>query len=432
MPHALNDEIGRLLADEYSLDRVNEIRELLDRSGTFQFPSLPNGLFSAALLGHDTKYTGYDAVWVRDNIHVAHALYRCGKAEPAARAIKSIGAFFNKYRHKFESIIRNPALADDPMNRPHVRFNGGTLEEFGDRWSHAQNDAIGYFLWLCAKLIRAGALPADRADLELLARFPPYFEAIAYWRDEDSGHWEEARKVSASSIGVVVAGLRELEQLMIESPAALSVIRDKASVAAVGDLISQGSAALDAIFPNECIQQDPKKQRRHDAALLFLIYPTEVVSGEMADTIVENVLDSLKGPIGIKRYIGDSFWCTDYRSRLSKADRTRDYSDDIGSRDALLTPGEEAQWCLFDPIISIHYATKYRTTRNPEDLSSQVEYLNRSLGQITGNQSRFGPFLCPELYHIESGKVEPSDATPLLWTQGNIGMALKSMEESLQ
>ena len=282
------------------------------------------------------------------------------------------------------------------------------------------------------KLVRAGSFSADQADLDVLARFPLYFKAIAYWRDEDSGHWEETRKVSASSIGVVVAGLRELKQLILESPSAMSVIQNHVSVAAVDDLIAEGWSALDAILPNECIQKDPTKQRHHDAALLFLVYPTEIVSGERADSIVEDVLDSLKGPIGIKHYVGDSFWCTDYRSRLPEADRTRDYSDDIGSRNALLKPGEEAQWCIFDPIISIYYGNKYRKTRNPDHLASQVEYLNRSLGQITGNQSRFVAFLCPELYHVENGKIEPSDATPLLWTQGNIGMALKAMEEGLR
>ena len=137
MPYVDNEEIGRLLADDYSLDRVRAIYELLDRSGTFRFPCLPNGLFSAALVSHDTKYTGYDAVWVRDNIHVAHALYRCGKADMAVGAIKTISSFFCKYQHRFEDIINNPQLADDPVNRPHVRFDGRTLSEITERWSHA-------------------------------------------------------------------------------------------------------------------------------------------------------------------------------------------------------------------------------------------------------------------------------------------------------
>lgn len=41
----------------------------------------------------------------------------------------------------------------DAANRPHVRFDGRTLSEIGDeRWAHAQNDALGYFLWLSSTL----------------------------------------------------------------------------------------------------------------------------------------------------------------------------------------------------------------------------------------------------------------------------------------
>ncbi len=39
----------------------------------------------------------------------------------------------------------------------------------------------------------------------MLTLFPLCFEAIAYWQDEDSDHWEEDRKITASSIRVVIA-----------------------------------------------------------------------------------------------------------------------------------------------------------------------------------------------------------------------------------
>jgi hypothetical protein len=40
------------------------------------------------------------------------------------------------------------------------------------------------------------------------------FQVIRYWRDEDSGHWEECRKIEPSSIGAVIDGLRELRLLL--------------------------------------------------------------------------------------------------------------------------------------------------------------------------------------------------------------------------
>ncbi len=57
----------------------------------------------------------------------------------------------------------------------------------------------------------------QQQDLEILALFPFYFQAIQYWEDEDSGHWEEDRKIEASSIGVVIAGLKELKLLLTDT-----------------------------------------------------------------------------------------------------------------------------------------------------------------------------------------------------------------------
>ena len=100
-------------------------------------------------------------------------------------------------------------------NRPHVRFDGRTLSAIGDqRWADAQNDALGYFLWLSSTLAASGALKPDANAVSVLTRFVRYFAAIRFWQDEDSGHWEEQRKVSASSIGTVVAGLEAFADLL--------------------------------------------------------------------------------------------------------------------------------------------------------------------------------------------------------------------------
>ncbi len=58
---------------------------------------------------------------------------------------------------------------------------------------------------------------------ELLALFALYFERIRFWEDEDSGHWEERRKVGASSIGTVLAGLRAYGTLGKEHDLSMSV-----------------------------------------------------------------------------------------------------------------------------------------------------------------------------------------------------------------
>ena len=65
----LSDDAGRVLA-------------FLEQQGTFRFPTLATGLFSAAAgEGGDLDMTGYQSVWVRDNIHIAHAHLAWGETD---------------------------------------------------------------------------------------------------------------------------------------------------------------------------------------------------------------------------------------------------------------------------------------------------------------------------------------------------------------
>jgi phosphorylase kinase alpha/beta subunit len=400
------------LREDCSLNDVVRLQQFLQDQGTFHFPTLSNGLFSAAAgEGGDFEQTGYRNVWVRDNVHIAHAHWQWGETGKAIAATKSLMAFYQKHRHRFVDIIEERIDPSNPMHRPHIRFDGDRLVELNEKWSHAQNDALGAFLWLAARLKDDCRWNAEEYDLlDDVARF---LFRIQYWQDEDSGHWEEVRKVAASSIGVVTAAL-----------------------GAWGDRFDPawrlaGQSALDSILPAECVQTDPQKQRRFDSALLFLIYPYGVVTGEMADRIVDDVSTQLMGDFGIRRYLGDSYWCADYREKLSANVRTSDFSDDLASRDRLLEPGFEAQWCLFDPIVSIHYGLRYQRTKNPQDRRQQIRHLNRSLGQLTSVGSQSGAYRCPESYFCERGRYVPNDICPLLWTQANLKLALTHLIRGL-
>jgi len=421
-----------MIRPEYCLAEIRAISALLEAMGTLTFASLPNGLFPAAALGSAKSYTGYSYVWVRDNIHIAHAHFRVGRTGVAIRNLRTLMAYFIKHQNRFIDIIAGTADATIPMNRPHIRFEGNTLEEVKEKWAHAQNDALGYFLWMFCKLVNEGALAPGADELNMLALFPPYFEAIGYWQDEDSGHWEETRKISASSIGVVVAGLTEFRKLLLNA----GPLRDQRGTLITAEmlepLVERGQAALREILPSECIQPDPLKQRRYDSALLFLVYPLEIVEGQTADRILADIINHLQGEVGIRRYLGDSYWAPDYKKKLRPAERTADVSDDISGRSRLLPAvGQEAQWCIFDPIITCAFDLKFKTSRLPEDRAKQIEYLNRSLGQITAADEAGVPaFRCPELYYLEAGLYVPNDHVPLLWTQANLLLALKLMEET--
>ena len=447
-----------MLKDEYTLETFNKVRAKLDAEHTLEMQALPSGVFSAAVTTDFSNATNYHAAWVRDNVHVAYAHFVNGKKETAAKTAMALSRFFGNQVHPktkrncFDRIIAKPTRKNRVMQRPQVRFHGDDLTVMRQRWSHAQNDALGYFLWLYCDLALQGAIPPDQWDIETLARFLKYFKAIEYWQDEDSGHWEEVRKISASSIGAVLAGLRKLRELHTraqelsgESEPFLGfgtrrylTFREQIPLEDIDNLTAKGNTALERILPMECMQQDVLKYRPFDAALLFLIYPLEVVAGDQAQFIVRLTEKYLRGSTGIKRYLGDSFYCTDYESKIARRqdDLTRDFSDDIAERDKLLGPDDsEAEWCIFDSILSVYYGRKFQDPtvgRDRVDLQQQTLYLNRALRQVTEDDPpRCRAFQCPELYYREVGRLQTSRATPLLWAQANLWTALHVMSESL-
>lgn len=418
------------LPDNCSLNDAQSLSQFLEAQGTFRFPTLTTGLFSAAAgEGGDFELTGYRNVWVRDNIHIAHGHWRWHQTGQAVAALKSLMAYFLKYEHRFKDIIEGRLDPSDPMNRPHIRFDGLRLVELDEKWSHAQNDALGAFLWLACQL--NSECRWSEAELGLLDSVALFLNKIEFWNDEDSGHWEEVRKVAASSIGVATAGMEAWYRLRQGTSAAVSISTQFAAEGTGSTIHIPGRQALTSILPAECIQQDPTKNRRYDSALLFLIYPFQIVTGEMADRIVADVIANLAGTYGIRRYLGDSYWCADYKQKLAADVRTSDFSDNLADRDRLLEPGLEAQWCLFDPIIAIHFGLRFERTGDPADRQKQIAHLNRSLGQLTPADAPSGPYRCPESYYSERGKYVPNDICPLLWTQANLKLALTQLTEQL-
>ena len=432
-----NEKLLELLQFSYTLEDIQNISKFLQNQETFKFPQLDNGLFSAATLTEETEYTGYSSVWVRDNIYVAYSHYLVNQIEVATKNIKTLMAYFKQSQQRFKNIIEGEVNPEEIMKRPHIRFDGNNLEEIDQEWNHAQNDALGYFLWFYCKLAIKGHIKPKSEDMETLALFPCYFKSISYWQDEDSGHWEEDRKIEASSIGVVVAGLQELKQLLTDAHFASGCIYQDQSVTAefIDELIDRGKTSFNHILPSECIQSVPQ-QRRYDAALLFLIYPLQVIDieDEMTNQILHDVIENLQGDYGISRYQGDSFWCRDYKD-IPEEIRTTISSEReqwFKEKNRELKIAEEAQWCIFDPIVSTIFGLKFQYTGQQEYLEQQTHYLNRSLGQLTGQDCQFGEFKCPELYYLQHGKYIIGDVTPLLWTQANLRIALKIMEQSLE
>jgi hypothetical protein len=392
---------------------------------------LPSGLFPAAAPDPSVAaVSGYGNVWVRDNVHVAHALIETGEVAAGCKAVAALVRFYDRYRHRFLAILEGRADPGDANQRPHIRFDGTRLEELPERWSHAQNDALGYFLWILCRLLRSGQLEQTVERLSLIPLFVAYFEALPYWLDADSGHWEEQRKVEASSIGVVLAALTEV-QALAEERAELSLART-IEATRLAELIREGRVALDATLLWETRPNARHPGRRFDAALLFLVEPLGVVSEAQALGIVADVREHLLGEHGIRRYLGDSYWAPDYRRHIAPEERTVEVSGGRARRDALAQPGLEAQWCIFDPVLSSYFGRRYRSSGDLADLDQQIWHFNRSLAQLTGAEDPAGALRCPEAYFLEDGCWVPNDHTPLLWTQANLRLAFRSLSRSLE
>ncbi len=412
---------------------VQRLLAFLTEAGTLTLPQPINGLFAAAAAsGDDFAASGYSNAWVRDNVHLAHAQLVAGDSRHAITIQQRLTEFFFRHRQRFLNIIAEPARAADPMQRPHIRFNPVTLDELPETWAHAQNDALGAYLWISCLLVRAGHTAITSEFRTVIFLLLQYWEAIAVWNDEDSGHWEEQRKVAASSIGCVLAGLSQLQQLLQESPFAASLSFTPQDTQRLQALQENCHAALLQILPWECRQPDAAKQRRYDAALLFLIYPLNIIPDRgLEDQIIADICEHLQGVHGIRRYPGDSYWCADYRQLLSAEERTADFSEDLSARDRLLRPGGEAQWCLFDPILSCIHGRRYRESGDVSDHALQLQHLRRSLQQLSPPGGRFPAYRCPESWFCEQGVWQPNDLTPLLWTQQNLLQALLLLQTTI-
>ncbi len=435
--------------DQQSLDRI---WNFLQEKEALKFTALETHLYPAAA-AEDAQKTGYQYVWVRDNVYVAYAHDVMGRYQEAAATVSALMSYFKKIRARFENIITHPDRSHQVMQRPHIRFDGRDLSELDEEWEHAQNDSLGYFLWFYCRLVSSdrtrGFVQLGQEEYEMLALFVLYFKTIEYWTDCDSGHWEEVRKISASSIGTVVAGLKELQSLHRQNHINLETwtyCHQSSYPRIVDQLITEGQQALDHILPWES-REPIEHARQYDSALLFLIYPLGVVSDSQAEGILQGVSDRLTGSYGIQRYPDDSFWCRDFQD-LDKSIQTAKYTQRqawLKENGRSVQRGEEAQWCIFDSVLSALYGQRFQNTRDLHDLERQTHHFNRALGQITGYEQRvishqgheeivveIPPCRCPELYYLQGDRYSPNVSTPLLWAQANLCIAFAMMQQSIE
>lgn len=421
-PHEIMSEQATSYHGEFLPDDLGRLSTYLCDCRTLEIRAKNNGLFAASSSQDSTSSSGYQNTWLRDTVLVANYFRESGDLAVAGKTVKTLTNYFCLHRHRFLRIIQRPELRSNPNERPQVRFDGDTLRENPESWSHAQNDALGYALWLPMVMSNAGQYQLDAFDLRAYSLFPAYFEAIQYWQDADSGHWEEEETIHNSSVGVVVGALEQMKRYLEVHGSEFSTEDVPLSVEQLDGLIRKGRERL------RTLPLESPPHRMADAALLSLIYPVDAVDRTTADQIIELVVTRLKGEHGIKRYEGDSYWCQDYKKLLPPGELTADFSRRIEERNRLLVPGLEAQWCIFDPILSVIYGRRFLETGCLEDFEQQLQFFRRSLSQLTPEGQ------CPELYYMANSTTrvyQPNDHTPLAWTQANLGIALHYMRASV-
>jgi len=250
----------------------------------------------------------------------------------------------------------------------------------------------------------------------MFAILAAYLRAIQFWRDRDSGAWEEGRKINSSSIGAVTAGLVQFASYLRSGGKIGKWKKEQ-----LQPLIVRGEQTLQSQLPFEA-----PPERTADSALLFLIYPLQVAQDQNTQRIIIAMTRArLAGPHGIRRYTGDSYFCQDYDDCFPPAERSSDFANRLQVRDAFLQPGCEAQWCLFDPLISAIYGKAFAAQPERQELLRlQLEHANRAIAQLD-EAGR-----CPELYFLKNGKYVANEHTPLAWTQANFSIALQQLEQS--
>ncbi|HEX3015736.1 MAG TPA: glycoside hydrolase family 15 protein [Desulfobacteria bacterium] len=302
---------------------------------------LPNGAYIAS----PSRY--YSHVWIRDVVYTVLP-YLHSRNDRYERAFHALLNMFRHYEWKLD--IHTHKRPVYPFEYIHARYDQD-LQELAEPWGHAQNDAIGLFLWGVAEGIKHGhRIFRDDRDRGIIQKLVLYLACLEYWQLPDNGMWEASIELHASSVGACVAGLRAIQSLVDVDE----------------QLIRCGELSLKALLPRE------SKAKETDLALLSLIYPFHVVSYTMAKQILNDAAGKLERSRGCIRYIGD-----DYYKRQ-----------------------QEAEWCFGLPWLGLcHLALAER--------QQAEEYWEKTSRIVLENG------VVPELFF--GGSNEPNENKPLAW-----------------
>jgi len=316
----------------------------------------PSGLFAASRLN---VKTGYNLAWIRDNIYTAIGLEAAQQYKNVKKTLRALLDILLKHEYKIDWAIKEKPKYH--YQYIHARYDPITLEEIWEQWGNKQNDAIGALLFKVGDLEEKGIkIIRNDNDIRILQKLVYYLQSIEYWQDKDNGMWEENEELHASSVGACVAGLKKMSKI-VDIPT---------------ELISKGKESLKKLLPHE------SEKKKVDMALLSLIYPYNVATGEQRDLILKNTEKKLVKEKGVIRYIGDKYHYRD----------------------------GEAMWTKGFPWLAIIFKKIKKPSKYAYYMRKTMESMNEK-GEL------------PELYYADGSGY--NDNCPLAWSQALFLVCMK-------
>ena len=432
-----NALVRQLARDSYNHTDLEALRRLLRDRGTLRLMRYSSGGCSAV--------TPLDAacleaaisgelifMWDRDSIMqaIAELLVACDPSlgeglqiEPAAfkKGLLASLSFHYNSQNRFMDFIQNRRSGmNDKGNRPNVRYNPVGLTEVSETWGEAQNDALGAINWFLFYTLNRGMFSWDDPALKPIAEavltlIHAFFWKIEVWHDWDFAAWEDDTAEHASSIGIVLAGLREQLKFMQASGLNFSYttegVRLYCDSRGVAQLIANCEEKLSELLPREFIRGS-KGVRDVDVALVDALFLSALsgrplVDDAMTVTIINNIEKELIGHIGISRYPGDVWDGRQNRAGVPSA-----------------------QWSHVSPMISYVVGEMYQRLNRQEYLEWQLFHFNRGLACVNER------FHVPEAYIAypdgKGGWLWVSDANEsLAWAQAMVIASFAGIKQSI-
>ncbi len=232
-------------------------------------------------------------IWLRDSFFILLYYFMSDQRDTSQKALDRIVSLLEQNGGR-------PAICYDSDLKPVSVHNFLTGKP-----ADLQNDVMGAIIWIYGAA-KNRAYKLGKRWSQAVNNIIDILYDEHYWEQPDSGMWEMEEDIRASSVGICVAGLRQLSGWS-------GCDHEKVDV-----LIQEGKKTLKYLLPQET------ETRKYDAALLSLIWPFRVVDNQMAMRLLSRISDNLVGSTGIKRFINDPYYNCD---------------------------GQEAEWGLFIPQI---------------------------------------------------------------------------------